>query len=132
MKPSRESLAHRRYASASGPRGGHARHTDYSQVIKSYVLSKYQKVVDAFIPNLNERDKKGMRILEAVYNCRGEKKFKKRPEERVNQMLDFKKMTYEEAHKTFQSMNNRSHYDLTYGRQPLAHEDGKILKYKNI
>ena len=67
----------RRYGSAA-PASRHSTHTNYGNIIRNYVLNQHVNTCLDYIPNLNEKDKKGLRVLEAVFNSKGEKKFRKR------------------------------------------------------
>jgi len=96
-----------------------------SEVVADHQASKLLR----WCATMSEENKKGLRLMKSIIDCKGVTKFKK-SEEKVDNLkndYDVSTMPPEDAKRLFRKMANTTSYASEFGERPKAIEDYKIL-----
>jgi len=116
--------------------------TDYSAIIKIIVGDSYLESALNWVKKIGDKEKQGLRIINAVMKHRGNKKFRFKPKESVTQLaqqsintksvFNLNREALDKFKQEYKQNMYKSAYGIAFGRKETNVADTNILKYKKF
>ena len=115
---------------------------EYSETIRQLLAPEYIESGLAWLKHIGDKEKQGLRVINAVIKNRGTKKFRNKPQETVTEAaqksigtkshFNLTNDALEKYRKEYKQNMYKSAYGIAFGRKETDFADTNILNYKNF